>query len=229
MRRIFILLQKPSVELKKIINSSEGGAFSVLMIGLTGLLVLATVLFSIIDLSIYSYKKRVIASTIDYAVSAAIQEIDIEKSRAGLSKAFSKEGQVSMIGIFLNEEKADRAFTSTIMGNVGIDIESINEDLIRLAASPLEYGIYYSIKDKNGLETGNADSMDRIENILNDRMGGLGDKGDTHTVYVNGNIATNSLEQRPYYMVFIRDYEIDGLFSNRKATFVCFKAAKIYR
>lgn len=229
MNRIFTLLQKPSAELKKIINSSDGGALSVLMTGLTGLIVLVIVFLSIIDLSVYSYKKRLIASAIDYAVSAAVQEIDVERSKTGLSRAFFNDGQVNMTGIFLDEGKADKAFSSTIMKNVGIDIEGINGKMIRVIASPVGDGAYYSIKDKNSLVTGNSESMEKIEDILNARMESLGHGEDSHTVYVNGNSATNSFEKRPYYMVFIRDYQIDGLFSNRKATFICFKSARVYR
>ena len=52
---------------------------------------------------------------------------------------------------------------------------------------------------------------------------------DGHTVYVNGNIRTNEFIKRPYYMVFIRNYPINGLFSKKTATFICFKGGKVDR
>jgi len=229
MNKIFISLPKLNAELKKIISSNSGGAFSVLVMGLAGIIVLVTVFLSIIDISMYSYKKRVIAAGIDYGVSAAIQEIDAEQSREGLSKAFTSDGKTSLKGVYLDEGKADRAFASTVTGNLGISMDEISSKMVRVIATPLTDSVYYNIKDKSGQVSGSTVNMENIQNILNTRMGDINVGADTHTVYVNGNPATNSFEERPYYMVFIRDYEIDGLFTNRKATFVCFKGAKVYR
>lgn len=229
MSRIFTLLQKLSAGLRRIINSDNGGSFSVLAIGLAGFIVLVTVFLSIIDVSMYSYKKRLIAAGIDYGVSAAIQEINMERSREGLSRAFTEEGKTSMKGIYLDEARADKAFTSTIAGNLDINTAEIINKMIRVTVTPLKDNVYYNIKDKNGQLSGYTTNMNDIQNLLNTRMGNISGIGDSHTVYVNGNTSTNSFEERPYYMVFIRDYEIDGLFTNRKATFICFKGAKIYR
>lgn len=229
MGKIFILLQKLSAESKRIIKDRSGGAFSVLIMGLAGIMLLTIVFLSIIDVSLYSYKKRIIAAGIDYGVSAAIQEINMERSREGLSKAFSEDGKTSLRGVYLDEAKADKAFASTVSENLDVSTAEIENKMVRIIATPLSGSIYYSIMDKNGQTTGNLPAMDDIQNLLNTRMGSLGSEVDKHTVYVNGNPSTNAFEERPYYMVFIRDYEIDGLFSNRKATFICFKGAKIFR
>lgn len=229
MNKIFISLQKLSAELKRIISSTNGSAFSVLITGLAGIMVLAVVLLSVIDISIYSYKKRIIAAGIDYGVSAAIQEINTEMSKEGLSKAFSEDGSTSLRGVYLDENKADKAFTSTLTGNLNINTDELSNKMIRVIATPLTGSVYYSIKDRNSQSSGNLPAMNDIQNLLNNRMNGLNSVGDAHTAYVNGNPSANPFEERPYYMVFIRDYEIDGLFYSRKATFICFKGAKIYR
>lgn len=229
MTRTYIMLQKLSAELKRITDSTYGGAMSVIVVGLTGFFIVTLTFLFAADISIYSYKKRVIASTIDYAVCAAVQEIDTEKSKAGLARAFSGDGKVSMTGIYFDEAKADKAFSSTIAGNLNVDVNSIKDKMVRVMATPETAGIYYSIKYKGINDKGYVDNIELIENIINDRMSSLGTVVDSAKVYVNGNAASNSFEKRPYYMVFIRDYQIDGLISHRKATFICFKAAKIYR
>jgi len=223
------LLQKLNAELKRIISDIDGGAMSVIIMGIAGFFVAILIFLSIADISIYSYKKRLIGVALDYAVSAAVQEIDTEKSRDGIARAFSNDGKVSMTGVYFNEAKADKAFESTITDNINIDLKSMNNKLIRVMVSPETDGIYYSMRDINKTEAGHSENIDQIESILNNRMNSLGNTVDNHKVFVNGNAASNSFEKRPYYMVFIRDYEIDGLISHRKATFICFKAAKIYR
>lgn len=226
---ICILLQRLNAELKRITKNNYGGAMSVIIMGLTGFFIVTLVFIFVADLSVYSYKKRVIGSAIDYAVCAAVQEIDTEKSKAGLARAFSSDGKVSMTGVYFNEAMADKAFKSTVTGNISIDIGSMEDKTVRIMVTPESDSVYYSIKYRNGTETGHAANMEQIESILNDRMGALGIGVDTEKVYINGNAASNPFEKRPYYMVFIRNYQIDGLISHRKATFICFKAAKIYR
>lgn len=227
--KTYTFLQKLSAELRRIRNNSSGAALSVIMVGIVGIFAGIIIMLLVFDISIYSYKKRMIGSAINYAVSAAVQEIDTERSRKGLSEAFTEDGQVSLTGIYIDEVKADKAFTSTMTKNVTMDMGEIQDKMVRVVATPESAGVYYNIKDKSGSQSGHTDSMVNLEGIINNKMSIVNNKGDQHFVYVNGNAASNSFEKRPYYMVFIRDFEIDGIITRRKATFICFKSAKIYR
>jgi hypothetical protein len=48
-------------------------------------------------------------------------------------------------------------------------------------------------------------------------------------VKVNGNLQANQIKKRPYFIVLIKDLEIDGIFTKRTTTFVSFAGSKVER
>lgn len=89
------------------------------------------------------------------------------------------------------------------------------------------------LKKENDRHEGFVVSPDRLEEAINNAIDILWNtsnpQSDSHLIYVNGNLSTNEFKRTPYYLVFIKDYQIDGLFRKRTATFVGFAGAKLER
>ena len=112
-------------------GNNSGGGFGILFLGLMIVTTSFVIFINIADYAMYSYKKCIISKGIDYAVSAAIQEIDLDTSREGLSYGFDPlTGKSSVDNIFLNENSADNAFFSTLQSNTGISRAGISGNLM---------------------------------------------------------------------------------------------------
>ncbi len=214
-------------------GNMKGGAFSILIIGLAVSFAALLILLNAADFAVYAYKRNIISTALDYGVSAAIQEIDEVRSRAGLSEGFDANGNMSMDNIFIHEQRADQAFYDTFRQNSGISKGTMENHIMIAVANPITSGLNYIVKRKASRIEGNVNGPQKLQEILNNQINSFWNSGaleaDRHVIYVNGNLKTNEFEKRPYYMVFIRDYQIDGLFRRRTATFVGFKGAKVQR
>lgn len=239
---IFIIRQKSSAGLKSIIRqlfeSNKGSALGSTLLGLTVTIIILYMFLNIADHALYSYKRVMIAKGIDYAVGAAIQEIDVAASAEGLAGTFDEEtGMLTMDNIVLNEVIADNAFYSTLKSNTGIERNIISDKVMIVIVNPYKddtgTGVRYIIKKGSARATGSITDPSGLEEVINNYINTwwptsdpLSDK---HIIYVNSNSKANEFERKPYYLVFVKDYEIDGLYKNRKATFVGFKGAGIDR
>lgn len=237
LQRTYITLQKLNAELNTIIDTffeeNKGGAFSIVIIGIAITVTALLMLVNSIDFAMYSHKRNIISRAVDYAVSAAVQEIDYERSGYGLARGFDGRGNISLNNTFLHEQRADNAFFSTFESNTGISRDYLKSSMVIAIVNPVDTGVDYIIKTNTGRYTGITEDPAMLEQLLNDRINEYwateDPEADKHIIFVNGNPSVTGFKKRPYYIVFIRDYRIDGLFRRRTATFVGFKGAKVER
>lgn len=206
----------------------------VILTSISVILVLILVFVNIADYALYSNKRNIIAIGIDHSVCAAIQEIDIPSSKIGLSEGYDQEtGKILINDIRLNEETAENAFFSTLQANAGVKRNDIKSNTLIVYIWPSTAGINYLIKKESEMHEGFVSSPDRLELVINNAIGTLWDTNDSeidnYLIYVNGNPSTNEFRRTPHFLVFIKDYQINGLFRKRAATFVGFAGAKISR
>jgi hypothetical protein len=218
------------MSLNTFFNSQKGSGLSVIFIGLTVTLLVLMVFLSIADYALFSSKRNRICQGIDYAVCAAVQEVDGIESEEGLASGFDEAtGKMLTDGIVLNEERADNAFFSTLQMNTGIYRKAISENTMIVTVTPEIEGIGYVIRKGQQREEGRMDSPEQLEPAVNNAVrqlwNGVDPEQDDNIVYVNGNLKTNQFKKAPYYLVFIKDYEIDGLMKKRTATFIGFAGA----
>jgi len=206
----------------------------VLLTGISVMLVLVIVFVNIADYALYSTRRNLIARGIDHSVCAAIQEIDIPSSKTGLSEGYDPDtGKILVNDIHLNEQYAESAFYETLQANAGVKRTDIESNTLIVYIWPSTGGVNYLIKKESERHEGFVSSPDRLEAAINNAIGVLWDASDPgsdrHVIYVNGNPATNEFKKVPYFLVFIKNHEIDGLFRRRSATFVGFAGARIRR
>lgn len=237
-RKTSITVQSPSAvwntSHKFFIGSQKGSGLAVVFLGLSAILLILLVFLSIADYALYSTKRNIISDGIDYAVCAAIQEIDRTESEDGLASGFNETtGKMLVEGIVLNEASSDNAFFSTLQINTGISRKTISSNTMIVTVSPNAAGMDYIIRKGQQRLEGSVTSPDQLEPAINNAVkqfwGGTDPEQDNHIIYVNGNLKTNQFKKVPYYMVFVKDYQIDGLFKKRTATFVGLAGAKIER
>lgn len=218
---------------KEMLGDNRGGAFGIVLVGLSVSIAALLVFVNMVDFALYSYRRNLISKALDNAVSAAVQEIDVERSSLGLAEGFDEQGNISLDNIVLNEERADNAFYSTFKHNTGLERADMEARTMTAVVAPVKEGLQYKLRSKAGEHEGGPVEPVKLEEVLNQRINILwpstNPEADKHIIYVNGNPRTNEFKKRPYYLVFIRDYQIDGLFRRRTATFVGFKGAKVER
>jgi hypothetical protein len=220
------------------VNGRKGGGFAVMFLCLA---VMAAVFFSflqIADYALFTYKRNGIAKAMDYSVAAAIQEIDAAASREGLGEGYDEAtGAASTDRILLNVQGAQNAFFSTLQANCGIERPEVQDSTLTVMTSTADSIIEYHIMagkpgsperlDRTGSLSEPRDLEAAINLAVYDYWGT--NAQDRNILYVNGNPRTNEFRDRPYYMAFIKDYEIHGLLKTRHASFAAFKGAKIER
>jgi hypothetical protein len=222
------------MSLKQLPTNKKGSGLTMVFIGLSGMLLVLIIFISIADFALYSTKRNMISRGIDYAVCAAIQEIDSMESEDGLAKGFDETtGKLLVDGIVLNEARSDNAFFSTLQINTGIMREVLSDNMLIITISPNMTGLEYVLRKGQQKLEGSVTSPVQLEPIINNAIEQFWEdtsqEQDSHIIYVNGNLDTNQFKKVPYYMVFIKDYRINGLFRKRTATFVGFAGAKIER
>jgi hypothetical protein len=206
----------------------------VILTGISVMLVLVMVFVNIADYALYSSKRNLIARGIDHSVCAAIQEIDITASLEGLSEGYdTSTGVASSDNILLNEQYAENAFFSTLRSNTDIMKNDISDNTLIVFVCPIKSGISYVIKKGPERMEGFVSSPGMLETAINNSVEILWNENeenpDEHIIYVNGNPSTNEFKKVPYFLVFIKNHEISGLFRKRTATFVGFAGAKLER
>ena len=213
-------------------RSNKGSGLSTILLSLSGIVIVVLILFNISDYSLYSYRKSSISKAIDYSVSAAIQETDINSSRVGLANGFDDTtGNINTDNIFINESVADNAFYNTFQNNCGISQATISPYIMIIIVNPTSSGLNYIIKSLSQRSIGSVLNPSALETVINTNINNFyGISGpDSNLIYVNGNPKTCQFDKKPYYMVFIKNFEIDGLFKKRNSTFISFKGANIER
>lgn len=207
---------------------------AVTFLSLMVMLLILVVVVNAADYALYSFKRNMIGKAVDYSVCASVQEIDMARSEEGLSQGYdASSGAISYDGIHIDETSADNAFFSTLQANAGIPKGDIESKALIVIMNPTGTGIEYIIKKDDIRVEGTISDPGEIEGIISavySESGEVsGSETDTQDIFVNGNPDTNEFKKRPYYMAFIKNYEIDGLFRKRTATYVGFAGAKMER
>lgn len=206
----------------------------IILLGITVMLLILLVFVNIADYALYSTKRNMISKGIDYGVCAAIQEVGGLESEIGLAAGFDEAtGKAMTDNIVLNETNADNAFYTTLQSNTGIPRERIKGNTLTVIVNPTDSALDYIIKKDTQRFEGSVSSPSGLEAVINNAINQCWDNtdplNDRQVIYVNRNLKTNQFKKSPYYIVFIKNYEIDGLFKKRTATFVDFAGAKIER
>ena len=226
--KTYTIPQKLSAEL-----NSERGSASIIVLGIISFMVLITIFLGIVDYSLYSEKRDIIRKSIDNSVTAAIQEIDTNTSKEGLSKAYdANTGEIQLKSIYLNETRANNAFYSTFKANTNIERSTIENNALIVIINPQQTNLQYIMQSSNGKVTGTVSSPEQIETVVNNKLNldsAATGKSDKHIIYVNGNVKTVEFKERPYYLVIVRNLPVKGLFRNKNTTFIAFKGANVER
>lgn len=227
-QRISTIRQRLSVGL-----NNESGSSSVIMLSLVMFILLLFAFLNIADYAVYSEKRDIISKSIDYAVTAAIQEIDLSLSAEGLSSAYNPAtGSIQLKNIYLNETNANNAFYSTFAENTKIQRSHLENYILVVIVNPRSSDLQYILNSKEGRSVGYIATPTLLEARINTKLNNdaaVNERPDSHTIHVNGNIKTEQFKERPYYLVIVRSLPVKGLFSNHHTTFVSFKGANIER
>jgi hypothetical protein len=241
----FFIRQKPFAELKKIgnrINScladfktykiKAGGGLGILFIFLGATLLAFIILINISDYSILTYKRNAISKAMDYAINAAVQELNINQSIMGLADGFAEAtGNRSVDGVKIDIDRAQNTFLTVFYENYNSSDFSIDAKLLLCATHTIEQNLKYVIKAGNvQITEGSVETPELLENRINHAINNYRTNSeDASQVYINGNEKTNILENGVYLFAFIKDIKIQGLYSQRTTSLSSFAGAKIER
>ena len=229
------LFARSNISIRRIsFIGNDGGGLAVTFLSLMVMLLILIVVVNAADYALFSFKRNMIGKAIDYSVCAAVQEIDRIKSEEGLSQGYDEaSGNILVDGIYIDETSADNAFFSTFQINTGIQRDTVEEKVLAIIMNPTSSCIEYIIKKDAARMEGSITDPAQIEGIINaailEYCNTSEPENDEQKIYVDGNPETNEFKKRPYYMVFIKNYEIDGLFRKRTATYVGLAGAKAQR
>lgn len=210
----------------------SGGSFAVVFIGLGSIFLALLVLVNIADYSILTYKRNTISKAMDYAVNAAVQEIDINQSKEGLSNGFSEvTGCNHLEGVKINTDKAQKTFITAFYENYNTSNFSVYGNLLLCATHAEGQKLSYEIKTDNGQITkGSVACPELMENTINQAIRDYSAYADKASlIYINGNEKTNMIENGTYLFAFIKDIKIKGLYSQRTTCLLSFAGAKVDR
>ncbi len=189
-----------------------------------------------LDYALYTYRYSIISAALDYAVCGAVLEVDT--ASIGLEEGFNEEnGSKSEKNIRIDGQKADNAFLSIFNENLGMQTEDYIDCLETAVLTPVDNGMEYEIRiagvkgNCKNVTSGFVTETASLEGILNNAANHMENMtlSNDAQIFINGNKKTNEFEMRPYYIAFIRNLEIDGLFIKRNADFSSLKGAKIER
>ncbi len=228
--------QKLHVGLKKSagrIKEQRGGGLGVLFIGLAVTFLVLLVFVNVADYAVYTYKRNAISKAMDYAVTAAVQDIDREKSLEGLAVGFDEStGKRLSDGVEIDIDSAERTFLSVFDSNCNPEQSDIREKLLICATSVSGEEVNYKIKTPAG---GVSDGMVNEPYLIEDRINSAAEGSwpdsdvDSGKISINGNPKTNMIERGTYVFAYIKGIKITGIFTERKLTLSCFGGAKLDR
>ena len=217
-------------------KNCSGGGLGVLFIGMLAIILIFTVFLNIADYSIFAYNKDAISKSVDYAVCAAVQELDISQSLDGLSQGYSDEGATSIKGIRIDTAKAMAVFLDTLKSNSRFLNINFKSSIIGCTTYANESGMNYEICTYNDMgisiiAKGKVDRPSQLEEIINNTAQNLRSEAEAQSgmVYVNGNPNTNFFENGSYFLVYVKGVRVTGLNSERSLDFTGFAGSRVYR
>lgn len=210
--------------------NEKGGGLGTLFIGLSAIVLLLMIFINIADYSLYTYKRNEVSKAMDYAVTAASQQIKAEHPEE-MSKGFSDtSGKKLLEGVEINMSTASAAFNEIFYRNVSLSSININNNLLLCSTTLKNGSLKYTIHANGStFEQGEIKEPSELENIINTALSRLRPDSDKTGIYINGNPRTNMVEKGTYLFALIRDIEIKGLISKRKISLSSFAGAKLER
>jgi hypothetical protein len=214
------------------IECQKGSGLSVIFLGFAVIILCFSVLINIADYSVYTYKRNVISEAMDYAVTAAVQEVDLSRSGEGLADGFEEDtGERLIEGIEIDINRAEETFLSVFNSNYNRIGPDITDNLLICVTSTWHEEMKYKIRAaSNDTTEGTVDTPGLIEDRVNEALDIYWSASkDNSRVFINGNPKTNMLENGTYLFASIRDLEVSGIFSQRKLSLSSFAGAKLER
>jgi len=221
--------------IKRIANalkSESGGGFGTIFIGLAIILLAFVVLINIADYSLFTYKRNAISKAMDYAITAAVQQINKNQSRVGVANGFTEgTGETMLEGVEIDIDTAISTFLFVFYANYKPNNFSIENNLLVCSTSTLDGKLSYTIKANSEQKfDGNLDDSALIEEKINQAIVQYWPNAeDNSQVYISGNPKTNMIENGTYLFAFIKDIKIMGLYSQRNISLSSFAGAKLER
>lgn len=214
------------------LRNEAGGGFSVVLIGLAAIFLAFITLINIADYSILTYKRNSISKAMDYAINAAVQEININESKAGLAGGFSEiTGSRSIDGVKIDIDRAQKTFLTVFNKNCNLNDFSIENNLLLCTTHSINKKLEYIIKCKDKkIDEGELEDSEFLENRINEAINQYWSNSDDGSlIYINGNEKTNIIKNGTYLFAFIKNIKIKGLYSQRITSLSSFAGAKIER
>lgn len=203
-----------------------------MFLGLAAIILVFVVFLNIADYSVYTYKRNTISKAIDYAVTAAVQDIDPTESRGGLSEGFDTiTGRKLTDDIEIDIDRAEQTFLSVFNSNCSQSQGKIASNLLLCATSVHDNKMGYKIKTSpEGVMDGVVNTPSLIEDRINEAIGSRWRASeDSGRIFVNGNPKTNMIENGTYLFAFVKDIRVTGIFTERKLALTGFAGAKLDR
>ncbi len=204
-----------------------------LFIGLAVTFLVLFVFVNVADYAVYTYKRNTISKAMDYAVTAAVQDIDREKSLEGLAKGFDENtGKRLSDGVEIDIHSAERTFLSVFDFNCNREQTDIRDNLLICATSASGEEVNYKIKTPGGeIVDGTVNEPYLMEDRINNAAEVCWADSDVSKdkISINVNPKTNMIERGTYVFAYIKGIKITGIFTERKLTLSCFGGAKVDR
>lgn len=202
-----------------------------LFIGLSVILLLLIIFINMADYSLYTYKRNEVSKAMDYAVTAASQQIKTNENIDGISKGFSDvSGKRLLEGVEINMEKASTTFNDMFYRNIGCSTINIDNNLLLCSTSLEDDSLKYTVMANGSLlEFGELEEPSGLESVINGALSRFWPDSGKTDIYINGNPKTNMVLKGTYLFAVINDIEIKGLISKRKISLSSFAGAKLER
>ena len=147
----------------------------------------------------------------DYAVTAAVQQIDKSQSIEGVSNGFTEEtGERILEDVKININMANKTFINVFYANYKLDNLRIDNNLLVCATSTENGILRLTIKAKSDSEyEGNIENNILLEERINQAIDQVWPSADDNSqVYIAGNPKTNMIEKGTYLFAFLKDIKI---------------------
>jgi hypothetical protein len=168
----------------------------------------------------------------DYAVTAAVQQINKNESKVGLANGFTEEtGEKLLEGVEIDIDMAIRTFRTVFYANYKVDNLYIDNNLLVCATSTRNERLRYTMKaDSKPIIKGDLENPTLIEENINQAINQYWPCIENNSqVYINGNPKTNMIENGTYILAFLNDIKITGLYSQRNISLSSFAGARLER
>ena len=213
-------------------QSESGGGIGIIFIGLSAILLAFVVFINIVDYSLFTYKRNAITKAMDYAVTAAVQQINKNQSVVGVANGFTEDtGKKLLEGVEIDVDMANRTFLNVFYANYKSYNLRINDNLLICATARRGEKLKYVIKSGTELILeGELENSLLVEGRINQAITQYWPSTeDNAQVYINGNLKTNMIENGTYLFAFINNIKITGLYSERQLNLSSFAGAKLER